>query len=168
MTWQDQDALVPAEPMTPVRTRTENHEGLRPAANSSRILEVRIDADRALPVLLGVVVLLSAISYSGQVLKDALQVDVPALTTSTGWFDVALTANVPSWVRLMMMLVDGLVLWTVADDAKIRGDGCSRQWRVLALATAVLSLDELARIHAWVVTLIGATLHLSDFFFFAW
>src|SRR5664279_1926064 len=150
MTWQDEDRPS------------------RAAAPDAGVIEVRINPGRALPLMLGVVVLLSCISFSGQLLQHALHPGVAGPAWWISAFDVEQQHGVPAWFRSVTLLVDALALWTVADDAKARADGWARHWRLLAVAFAAFCLDELMGIHHQVVAAVQASLRVSDLYFFAW
>ncbi|HEX2805693.1 MAG TPA: hypothetical protein VHN80_05950 [Kineosporiaceae bacterium] len=172
MTWQDE--LGAGEPSTaPPPRQDRSADGASGRAEQApqpfaRAIEVRINPERALPIMLGMIVLLSCASYSGQLLQHGLHVNFAGLNTWITTFDLQGERNVPAWFRWATLLVDALALWTVADDAKIREDGWSRHWRLLAIAFGVFCLDDLMRIHHQLIVVVQKSLHVSDLFFFAW
>jgi hypothetical protein len=171
MTWQDE--IGPVEPMNAAGSRRGRPADARPGraqptAPFARIVELRINPDRALPVMLGLVVLLCCISFSGQLLQHGLHVNFAGLNTWITYFDLEEQGNVPAAWRWATLLVIALALWTIGDDAKIRADGWSRQWHLLALGFALCCLDDVMAIHQHLFVAVQKSLHVSDLFFFAW
>jgi hypothetical protein len=171
MTWPGSNE--PAVDPAPRRSRREAtaappRRGADTPQSFSRIVEVRIDPGRVLPIMLGIVALLSAVSFAGQLVQHGLHADFPGLNTWITYSDVDLEGNIPAWFQSTTLLVDAFVLWTVADDSRLRADGWSRHWRMLAIAFGYLSLDELTAIHEQAIVPVQKTLHVSGFFFFAW
>ncbi len=155
---------------TPAPAEQRRHQGGRPEASTllPRAVELRVDPVRVVPVLLAAIAALSALSLGGQLLQHGLHADFPGLNTWIRYSDVDKEANLPAWFQATLLAVNALVLWTVADDSRLRADGWSRHWRLLALAFGYLSVDELTEIHEQAIVPIQTTLHLSGLFFFAW
>jgi hypothetical protein len=117
-----------------------------------RLVEVRVAADRAVPVLLAGVLLVSLAGLSGALVRaGVLHLDLPGLAGWGAATDPDLPTGAPSWFECALLVLAALVAWTAADDARADGDPRAGSWRGLAVGALVLSIDELTAVHQTVV-----------------
>ncbi|WP_337060372.1 hypothetical protein [Kineococcus sp. G2] len=120
------------------------------------------------PVLLLVVAALSAVSLLSQVLKHGLGLDVNGLNTLERWFFVDREMGIPAWFSTLLLFLAAERLWRTATEAKASGDRWHRHWRLLSIAFAYLSLDELTEIHEQTIPPLKAAFGFSGVLAFAW
>lgn len=82
--------------------------------------------------------------------------------------DVDREGTLPAWVSAVILLACAASLWTIADEVRARGHRWHRHWRLLALAFAYLSLDEMLSLHERLIDPIRDALGLSGIFYYAW
>jgi hypothetical protein len=143
----DPTSPLPTVPAAPAAPTTEFDP-----AGGRRLVEVRVDADRAAPVLLVAVVALGLAAFSGALVRTGvLALDLPGLSAWVSATDPDRAGTVPSWFQSALMVLAALLLWTTADDARARGDHRAGAWRWAALGAVALSVDELVDVHERVV-----------------
>ncbi|WP_432505740.1 hypothetical protein [Kineococcus arenarius] len=120
------------------------------------------------PALLLVVAGLSVVSLLSQVLQHGLHLDVAGLNTLERWFFVDREMGVPAWFSTLLLFLAAERLWQTATAAKAVGDRWHRHWRLLSIAFAYLSLDELTEIHEQTIPPLKAAFGFSGVLAFAW
>ncbi|MCI2238853.1 hypothetical protein MO973_28950 [Paenibacillus sp. TRM 82003] len=120
------------------------------------------------PVLLLAVAGLSAVSLLSQVLKHGVDLDVDGLNTLERWFFVDREMGIPAWFSTLLLFAAAERLWQTATAAKASGDRWHRHWRLLSIAFAYLSLDELTEIHEQTIPPLKAAFGFSGVLAFAW
>jgi hypothetical protein len=131
-----------------VRGVSDRRVGSRVGVSAgSRLLELRVDPERVVPVLLGVVAVLSLLSLSGPALHLALDFDLPWVGAWSRLTSAEGAGSIMSGAQSLMLLLAGGVLWTVADDVRERAERWAGQWYGLALGAVLLAVDEFVELH---------------------
>lgn len=63
------------------------------------------------------------------------------------FFDSDQKANIPTGFKILALVSCTLVIWLIARAAAATRDGWAKQWRLLAVIVAFLTLDEIAFVH---------------------
>jgi hypothetical protein len=129
---------------------------------------LRIDPDRALPGLLGLTVLIGAVSLAALLVHSGLHLKLPGSTFVLNLTSPTQRGSLPAWAAAGLLLAAALSCWTVADDARTAGAGRVGWWRGLALICGYLSLDAVAAVHEQAVDQVQEALHLTGFLASSW
>lgn len=113
-----------------------------PAASTS--FSFRIAPGRPTALLAATAVVLALLGLAVGVARGASASDLPRIVRR---FGLDAENSVPAWFTGSLLLLCALSLWTTAGDTAARGERYVWHWRVLALAFAYLSLDEVASLH---------------------
>lgn len=127
---------------------------------------ISIQPGRVTRALVGLAVILIALSVSGQILKAVTGHDV-----AMGFiplFDLNGEANAPTFFSQFLLLFAGLLLGRVAWSKSRTGGQFARHWMVLAGVFAFLSVDEAAGIHELLIEPLRDSLGLGGVLYYAW
>ncbi|HEX2188969.1 MAG TPA: hypothetical protein VHG51_08740 [Longimicrobiaceae bacterium] len=125
-----------------------------------------LEPRRVVQAMVAAVALLVAGSLAGQVLRLAFGYD--HLFGFVPLFYVDREANLPAWYSSMTLLFCGVVLGSIASDARREGRPHPRLWAGLAAVFCLLSVDEAAGMHELVGSALLGVVPAQGVLFYAW
>lgn len=82
--------------------------------------------------------------------------------------DVDTEGSIPTYLSVVGLLLCALSLWTTAGAVRSRGGPHAGRWRLLAVAFALLSLDEAVSLHELAIAPVRSALDLSGILYYSW
>lgn len=123
-------------------------------------------APRRPALLLGLgSLLLAAAGFAVGVARSVYSADLPQAVER---FGLNAENSVPAWYSGSLLLLCALALWGVARATSTSRRGYVWHWRILALAFAYLSLDEIASLHELANAPVREALDLSGILYLSW
>jgi hypothetical protein len=111
-------------------------------------LSLSIPVRRLGTALAVVIVVLSAVSFAGEVISDFVIVDNKYVDRIVEWIDVNREGSIPTWYATITLASCAALLGIIALDAARRRKPYPFHWAALGLIFALLSLEEILGIHS--------------------
>lgn len=111
-------------------------------------LSLSIPVRRLGTALAVVIVVLSAVSFAGEVISDFVIVDNKYVDRIVEWIDVNREGSIPTWYATITLASCAALLGIIALDAARRRKQYPFHWAALGLIFALLSLEEILGIHS--------------------
>jgi hypothetical protein len=124
--------------------------------------------------LLGVIVLLVALSIWGQYLRYFQRfVDIRAwmefvLDLLNHKFYLDAESNIPTWFNTVLLVVISALFWLIGMIRLAEGGKFRFHWLGLAVLFLIMSIDELSILHEMLIQPIRERLGLGGWFYFGW
>jgi hypothetical protein len=127
-------------------------------------MKLNINFKMIIKVLLGIVLLLTAISILGQVYKFTIGYDRYIVSM----FDLDSEKNFPTWYATISLFFCSFLLVVIGFVKKHSDDQFYINWITLSILFLVLSLDENVQLHEQTITPLRSLFNSSGIFYFAW
>lgn len=115
-----------------------------------------------LRALATVIVALSLVSFVGETFTEFVITDNKYLDRIVEWLDVNAEGSVPTWYATITLMACSLLAFVIAVDAMRRRRPYRSHWAAIAVAFALLSLEEILGIHSEATRVLREFVSISD------
>lgn len=129
-------------------------------------MTIALSARRVYSWLWSAIVILTALSLTGQTLK--YQLGSSKWLRLSDMLDLDLEGSVPTWYATVTLLLCAAAVATIAAAKKASGDRHAAHWRGLAIIFLALSIDEAAHLHEMTIKPLRHALELDGFLYYGW
>ena len=125
-------------------------------------LSLSVPVRRLATGLAVVIVVLSAVSFAGEIISDFVIVDNKVVDRIVEWIDVNREGSIPTWYATITLASCAVMLGLIAIDAARRRKPYPLHWAALAAIFALLSLEEILGVHSEATGRLRAIVSITD------
>jgi hypothetical protein len=120
-------------------------------------------ATRRVALVLGcLIVLFSVASFVGQIVSEFVVTENKYLDRIAEWLDVNREGSIPTWYATVTLMACAVMLGIIALEAFRRRRPYPFHWAALAVAFALLSLEEILGIHSEATRVLRSIVSITE------